>query len=1255
MSDTRVYSGRPAAVDLQAKMVLEHLPVLVWVVDAEGCLLHVEGKALALFGGSEATWVGQSAASLFSGDEAKQQGINRALEGVSGSEISQIQGRWIETHYSPLYDANGDIEGVSGLTIDVSDRHDFARQLENVAKGVSAQTGDSFFRSLTFHLAQALDVDIAFVGRLSEDGTRVTTCAVCSQGELADNFTYELANTPCENLLDQGVCSYADDVHLQFSRDRELAEQGIRGYVGAPLLDASGKVLGILVVLSRQPLTDVARVENLLTIFSSRAAAELQRERDDSQLMVLSQVVEQGPMSIVITNAEGCIEYVNPEFCRRMGYSLTEVLGLTPRVIKSEHTPAEHFRQLWSTIKSGRVWRGLMINRARDGREVVENQVIAPIRGEDGEISHFVAIKEDLSQLHHSEANLRRINGMMALLSSCNKALVRSQSEGELLERVMGLIARQGEYEMVWLGRLEPAALKPMALAGDAGQRLAPVFLQPEIFDLSCRARDASSTLVLQADESLDVPLALSQQQILSAIVLPVSGSSLQVDACLWICSRNENAFDPQLRTLMEELAEDLAFGMVMQRTRLALKESEAQFRSLAEDSMVGIYMIQDGQFVYANPEMHRVFGYQPGEIVGQRSVRDLVSPEDRERVEFNLSQRVKGEVHSIHYDFIGERKDGARVWVDVYGARTEHEGKASVVGTLLDVTERRSTEDRLQLMDRAISAAGDGIAIMDVTDPGFPLVYANPAFETITGYSFAELQGKNAFRLLFNDANSTSLDRIQAAVAEGEGTTLEVGGYHQNGSLFWAELSVAPVTNSAGIINHYIAVVSDISERKSYEQQLENLSNYDQLTGLANKALMRDRLSQALIQAQRRGQVVALMMVDLDRFRLLTQSVGMVVSDQVLKRIGQRLEGVTRKGDTVARLESDNYAVVLSDLTSLDDVAPKAYELMEAVSRIMDLDTLSVNLTCSIGIAVYPQDGQDAQSLLRNAEAALFKAMEEKNSFRFYTSTLNATAHQRLSLEAELSRACTRNEFELFYQPKVLLADSRVFGVEALIRWRHPERGLVSPAEFIPVAEDSGMISQIGAWALEEACNAMVRINRNCGTSLSVAVNLSARQFNDNQLCQRIERVLQTSGLEPSLLELELTESMLMHEPEQALQVLAQIKALGGTVALDDFGTGYSSLAYLKRFPIDTLKIDRSFIRDIAEDSQDRAITRAVIALAETLELKVVAEGIETEFQREFLLREGCYSMQGFLFSRPLPEPELLALLAAHSPDEAP
>jgi len=659
--------------------------------------------------------------------------------------------------------------------------------------------------------------------------------------------------------------------------------------------------------------------------------------------------------------------------------------------------------------------------------------------------------------------------------------------------------------------------------------------------------------------------------------------------------------------------------------------------------------MIQHGQFIYANPYMATIFGYELEQLCNGFTVADLVAPECRVLVAENLRRRLEGEVSGLGYEFTCIGADGRRIQVEVFGSAATFNGSPCVVGTLIDITERRVLEQQLQLMMRAIESANNGIAISDLGLDDNPFVYVNPAFEQITGYSSQEAIGRNGRFLLGDDKKQLELEKLKQALSEQTSTEVVLRNYHRDGSVFWNDLSVAPVRDEQGEVTHYVSIINDITQKVNDQQQLDKLANYDALTGLANKNLLRDRLEQSLIHAQRSNKYTALVMLDLDRFKLLNQSIGTRATDKVLQTIATRIGQDVRQGDTVARLSADDFAIVLHDVTDLEDIAPIIQQLMRSVAKPLDTGSQGMALTCSIGVAIYPQDGKDASELLRNAEAAQFKAKEQHNSFHFYTPQLNARAKDQLALEMELHEAVERNEFVLYYQAKVDLLSGDIVGSEALIRWIHPERGLVPPNDFIPTAEDTGLIIPMGAWAMQQACLCTREINERCGTQLKVAVNLSAKQFNDEQLGPMIQQALGDAGLDPALLECELTESMLMANPDKALSVIQELKQLGIRVALDDFGTGYSSLSYLKLFPIDTLKIDRSFVKDLPGDKQDMAISRAIIALAETLELYVVAEGVETLEQRQFLESENCNSMQGFLFSRPLPAEEFEALVVAH------
>ena len=1239
----------------QSASWLRRLPMVIWMVDAQGFISQAEGDGLEAIGVEQGQWVGLSVLELFRGQEAELEGLRRAQQGESSISTAKFKGRWFETRYSPLTEPGGQVRGVCGVSVDITDRQRYETQLADVASGVSAVTGDEFFKALTQHLSAVLGADYAFVGVLNADQSRVDTTAVCAGGEIVDNFSYALANTPCEDVLDGRLCSHPRDVHIAYPDDLLLTQMGIRGYSGAPLKGAQGQPLGILVVLYKQPIIETPMAESLLRIFSVRAAAELERQRASEGYQVLSQVVEQSSASVMITDGEGLITYVNPAFTALMGYSSEEVIGQNPRIIQSGETPLETYQQLWQTIGSGAVWRGELVNKTKIGSRIHETSVIAPIQDAAGRISHYVAIKENISSLKASQQQLFRTSRMHRLLSECNQALVRSVDEEVQMQRICDILVNHGGYSLAWVGTATSAEahqVHPQAHAGEAGSYLQAIddSLRGERMSGDCIRQDRA--LVFHQQDPQFSRLSQLPEGIRSAIALPIVSPEQSIYSVLWIFSDQPEAFDAVECGLLDELAEDMTFGLVTHRTRHALHESESKFRVLAEDSMVGVYMIQDGKFLYANPYMASIFGYPLDTLLNGLNglnVSDLVAPEGRSLVAENIRKRLEGDTDSLGYGFTGLCSDGSQVQVEVFGSAAEFDGKPCIVGTLVDITDRLALEKQLRLMMRAIESANNGIAISDLSLDDNPFVYVNPAFEQITGYSSEETVGRNGRFLLGKDLNQPELEKLRRGLHKQQSASVVVRNYHRNGSLFWNDLSMAPVRDEQGIPTHYVSIFNDITESKHYQQQLEKLSNYDGLTGLANKNLLHDRLEQSLIHAERNQRHTALVMLDLDRFKMLNQSLGISATDEVLCTVASRIRQTVRQGDTAARLSADDFAVVLHDLDEVEDIAPVIQLLMRAVSAPLDSGPSGMSLTCSIGIAVYPQDGSDAVELLRNAEAAQFKAMEQRNSFRFYTPVFNERAREQLALEVELRRAVDNNEFVLYYQPKVDLLTGDITGSEALIRWIHPQRGLVPPNDFIPAAEDTGLIIQMGAWAMHQACLTTREINDRYGMELKIAVNLSAKQFNDDQLAQMISQSLSGAGLAPELLECELTESMLMDNPDNALLVVTELKRLGIRVALDDFGTGYSSLSYLKQFPIDTLKIDRSFVKDIPGDRQDMAISRAIIALAETLELYVVAEGVETLEQRQFLETERCNAMQGFLFSKPIPAEAFEALVVEH------
>jgi diguanylate cyclase (GGDEF)-like protein/PAS domain S-box-containing protein len=559
-----------------------------------------------------------------------------------------------------------------------------------------------------------------------------------------------------------------------------------------------------------------------------------------------------------------------------------------------------------------------------------------------------------------------------------------------------------------------------------------------------------------------------------------------------------------------------------------------------------------------------------------------------------------------------------------------------------------RAERDRalkdLQLAAKVFEESDEGILI---TDAQRNILAVNRSFTAITGYAEEEAVGLNP-RLLKSDRHDAGFyDNMWAAIDQSGHWMGEIWNRRRNGEVFPVLQSISVVRDEQGIPTHYLGIFVDITNRKESEERIRYLTQHDALTGLANRSMLSDRLDQGIVFARRAERLVALILLNIDGFKLINDSLGHVAGDSVLKEIADRLAAYVRPGDTVARLGGDEFALVMSDVAHENDAASLGRKLLDIVAAPLALDGQEVVVTACIGVALFPRDGEQANLLLKNADAAMHRAKElGRNSVQFYAPAMNARMLERLELESGLRRAIERQEFLLHYQPKVELVHGRVVGVEALIRWRHPTLGMVSPGDFIPLAEDTGLIIPIGEWVIDTACAQLKAWQIEGLDDFVLSINLSGRQFQQENLGDVVVHALRRHDLRAQHLEFEVTESAVMQDPERTSTVLRRLKDIGVRISLDDFGTGYSSLNYLKRFPIDTLKIDQSFVREITSNSDDAAIACSVISLAHALKHQVVAEGVETEAQMTFLRRQRCNDIQGYYFSRPLPPDEFAQLV---------
>lgn len=585
--------------------------------------------------------------------------------------------------------------------------------------------------------------------------------------------------------------------------------------------------------------------------------------------------------------------------------------------------------------------------------------------------------------------------------------------------------------------------------------------------------------------------------------------------------------------------------------------------------------------------------------------------------------------------------------FVHMIGQHDDSSGRS--FGTCQDVTERKDIESSLRKLSSAITYSGSSVMITDIIGT---IEYVNPKYTEATGYQLNELLGQQPEILSRQWMSAGKYETLWQSILAGKNWRGELQSLRRDGTTFWSLVSISPIKNEFGELTHFVIVLEDVSELKQAHAKMEQLALYDDLTGLANRRLLYSKLGNLLDKLdestqQAEGKTGAVMLLDLDYFKTINDTRGHHVGDELLKAVALRLRYALHEEDVAARLGGDEFALLISPVESEEQVLSIAERILAAVTRPFNLDDAEMQVTTSLGIALVPKDGTEPDSLLKHADLAMYQAKEMgRNQCRFFTESLHEQLQTYMRFTREMPIALENGEFFLNYQPQVDLKSGDIIGAEALIRWQHPELGTVPPPAFISVAEETGFIIPLGRWVVAAACKALRELKTRGQGHMRISVNLSARQFRDPELISMISQILADEDISPDLLEIEITETLLMHDVKQAIATLEQLQALGITVAIDDFGIGYSSFNYLKTLPINVLKVDREFIKDIPEHLDDMEITAAIISMAHRLNLSVVAEGIETEVQRVFLEEHDCEYGQGYLFSRPLPLDQFIALL---------
>ena len=680
---------------------------------------------------------------------------------------------------------------------------------------------------------------------------------------------------------------------------------------------------------------------------------------------------------------------------------------------------------------------------------------------------------------------------------------------------------------------------------------------------------------------------------------------------------------------------------------QLANNVVRADYDMVFENAGDALLLIHDSRIVDGNRSALDMFGLTHKACLGLQYPADL-SPSMQPD---GVSSHAKGQEWlaavsnggKCRFEWLHARADSeSTFWTDVTLAPVPHENALLICATIHSVAERKRTEQAYRLQAQVFTHGRQAIVIADTSKV---IISANPAFTHVTGFPNDGMQGcplSDVLQVLLNEENGKKVFEEVNTIGFWEG---EAWDRRKNGQIYPQWLSITAVRREDGEIVNYIAAFSDITERKTLEERTRHLAEHDFLTGLPNRILLIDRLSQAIASAKRNHTQFALIFVDLDRFKFINDSMGHFVGDKLLQEVARRLRKCVRAIDTVSRQGGDEFVILLADIGNAKQVACIAQNIMNALGRMMDIDGRQFSITASIGISTYPTDGEDMDTLIRNADIAMYYAKENgRNGCQFFNDEINARIRERVTLEQNLRSALEMDEFCLHYQPEFDFSSGRIVGAEALIRWNHPDMGRLPPTRFIAAAEECGLISLIGEWVLRRACQ-QAKLWHDQGFPIVVSVNFSTAQFRQKRLLQTIQDELRLADLAPQFLTIEVTEGLLLSEHEEVCETMQALKSMGVKLAVDDFGTGYSSLSYLKRFQVDKLKIDQSFVSGITGNPKDTEIIRAIVAMAKSLALQVVAEGVETAEQFHYLQSIGCDGYQGFFSSQAVPAPEIVQL----------
>ncbi|WP_053006481.1 sensor domain-containing phosphodiesterase [Desulfosporosinus acididurans] len=827
------------------------------------------------------------------------------------------------------------------------------------------------------------------------------------------------------------------------------------------------------------------------------------------------------------------------------------------------------------------------------------------------------------------------------LLNEINQMVLSEKSLPEIKRYLCEQLVKQMEFPWVWIGvKKDDGMVEFRAEAGLKYSNSNPIRWDESLYGQGAVGRAIQTGYkhveVLEGNPIFEAWKDFIEKNGLRSVAAFPLIHQGETFGVLTLYSQITDYFNEKRLAFLEHFS----FQLAVMFNSASDREHMERYRLLAEDSLEMILFIQpDGRIIDANEAAINRYGYTREELTS-RYIQDIRLQDDCNK----LIEQIRLAQTGIQFECMHRSKDGSAFPVDVSSKGALFHGQSIIVSIIRDVTERKNAEAMIWLeKERAqvtLDSIGDAVITTDVQGN---VEYLNPIAEALTGWSNPEAVGRSleqVFHIVNENTNASVESPIVRCLREGRivGLANHTVLIHQNGQRIAIEDSAAPIRDRQGAVIGGVLVFHDVSDKRNLMNELAHQAHHDSLTGLPNRLLYNELLNQALAQARRKKSMLAVLFLDLDHFKLINDTMGHNMGDLLLQLCSERLKQAIREGDTIARQGGDEFLILLPEIRRGEEAAYVTDRILKVFFEPFMLNGNEVFISTSVGISLYPNDGSDLESLVKQADTAMYYAKEQgRKNYQFFTPELNSRAQERLSLENNLRKGLEREEFVLNYQPQVDFSTGRIVGMEALIRWNSAERGIVSPDVFIPIAEETGLIVPIGEWVLRNACAQNVAWQKQGHQPWRIAVNISARQFQEANFVELLSRVLNETEMDPQWLEIEITESIAMKKGESAVNLLNRIKELGVRISIDDFGTGFSSLNYLQRLPVDTLKIDQSFVRDISEDDNGEEVITTIILLARSLHLRVIAEGVETKIQYHFLKEKQCDEMQGYFFSKPL------------------